>query len=172
MRIHRISKTQVLPIALEDAWNFFASPANLPKITPPWLNLRPTSEFPEEMHPGLIVTYDVAPFPGLKVNWVTEIAHIVPGTLFVDEQRAGPYRFWHHQHHFRPVPAGTEMRDIVHYALPFGLIGDLVAGRMVRKRVRAIFDYRTTVLSEQFGTARTPRRSGSNDKGPPLQAPA
>ncbi len=172
MRVHRLSKTQFLPIPPEDAWNFFASPANLPKITPPWLNLQPTSKFPEEMHPGLIVTYRVAPFPGLKANWVTEITHIVPGQLFVDEQRAGPYRFWHHQHHFKAVPGGTEMRDVVHYALPFGFIGDLVAGGMVRKRVRGIFEYRTTVLRDQFGTPPPSPGARSSHEGPSSPARA
>jgi ligand-binding SRPBCC domain-containing protein len=153
MRLHRLEATQFLPIPLEQAWGFFSDPANLSQITPPGLNLKPTSKLPPAMHPGLIVTYDVAPFPGVRVFWVTEITQVVHGVLFVDEQRAGPYRFWHHQHHFRTVADGTEMRDIVHYALPFGLAGDLLGRRTVRHKVGGIFEYRREALQRIFGPA-------------------
>lgn len=151
MRLHRLTSRQVLPIPLDEAWAFFSDPRNLAKITPPWLNLKPTSELPPEMHPGLIVTYDVAPVAGVRVLWVTEITHVVDRAMFVDEQRAGPYRFWHHQHHFKAVPGGTEMRDIVHYALPFGIVGDLAGAKMVKRRVEGIFAYRTEVLGKLWG---------------------
>src|SRR4051794_23250549 len=98
MRLHQVSASQIVPIPLDEAWQFFANPSNLRWLTPDWLNLRPSSEVPDRMHPGLIVTYEVVPFPGLRTTWVTEITHVVEGSLFVDEQRAGPYRFWHHQH--------------------------------------------------------------------------
>jgi ligand-binding SRPBCC domain-containing protein len=156
MRLHRHTATAVLPIDLDTAWRFFSDPRNLTEITPPWLNLRPTSALPETMHPGLIVTYAVQPLPGIKVTWVTEITHVQEGRLFVDEQRAGPYRFWHHQHHFCPVEGGTEMRDIVHYALPFGLAGELLGSQAVRKRVASIFAYRQEVLGQRFGGSTAP----------------
>jgi ligand-binding SRPBCC domain-containing protein len=151
MRLHRLATRLVLPAPIDEAWAFFASPANLPRITPPWLNLSPTSPLPEAMHPGLIVTYNVRPFPGVELLWVTEITHVIEGELFVDEQRAGPYRFWHHQHHFRAVPGGTEMHDIVHYALPMGLIGDVLGAGTVRRRVKGIFAYRREALERRFG---------------------
>jgi len=151
MRLHRIEGTQFLPIPLDEAWQFFSDPSRLPEITPPWLNLKPTSKLPSKMHPGLIVTYNVAPVPGVRVLWVTEITQVVDGALFVDEQRAGPYRFWHHQHHFRAVAGGTEMRDIIHYALPFGLAGDLLGRRTVRQKVDGIFEYRREAMERIFG---------------------
>lgn len=151
MRLHRIEATQFLAIPLDEAWQFFSDPSRLPEITPPWLNLKPTSKLPSKMHPGLIVTYNVAPVPGVRVLWVTEITQVVDGALFVDEQRAGPYRFWHHQHHFRAAAGGTEMRDIIHYTLPFGLAGDLLGRRTVRQKVEGIFEYRREALERIFG---------------------
>lgn len=153
MQLHRLETTQILPIPPDEAWRFFSDPSMLPHITPPWLNLKPTSKLPSAMHPGLIVTYKVAPIPGVRVLWVTEITQVVDGALFVDEQRAGPYRFWHHQHHFRAVPGGTEMRDIIHYALPFGLAGDLLGRRTVQRKVEGIFAYRREALLHLFGPA-------------------
>jgi ligand-binding SRPBCC domain-containing protein len=150
MRLHRFTATQFLPVDLGTAWGFFSDPRNLQTMTPPWLNLIPISEVPQEMHPGLIVTYRVKPVLGIPVTWVTEITHVVDRELFVDEQRSGPYRFWHHQHHFREVGGGIEARDILHYALPLGLAGDLAGGALVKNRVAEIFEYRRLALNELF----------------------
>ena len=168
MKIHRFTDTQFLPADLETTWRFFSDPRNLQLMTPPSLNLVPTSELPEAMHPGLVVTYRVKAALGIPLTWVTEITHVVDRQLFVDEQRFGPYRFWHHQHHFREVAGGTEARDIVHYALPFGPAGELAGGRLVKKRVGEIFSYRRAALVRQFGEVTPPTRVGdarSSDAG-------
>jgi ligand-binding SRPBCC domain-containing protein len=149
MKLHVLERSQRLPVSLTRAWEFYSSPANLPRITPAWLGLRVTSPLPDRVHPGLIVTYRVRPFPGASVLWVTEITHVVEPHLFVDEQRFGPYRFWHHQHHFTEVPGGVETRDVVHYALPRGAA--TAGGWLVGRRLRAIFDHRRQVLEETFG---------------------
>jgi len=142
---------QRLPISLEEAWDFFSDPRNLAVITPPDMGFEIQNELPERVHPGLIIKYKVRPLFNLPMTWVTEITHVVPGQLFVDEQRFGPYRFWHHQHHFREVPGGVEMRDIVHYDVGFGPLGDIANTLIVRPRVRHIFDFRRRVLEQRFG---------------------
>ena len=118
MKIYQLKTKQKLAIPLEDAWNFFSDPGNLPKITPPWLNLKVTSDLPDKMYEGMIITYKVYPFAGIPSNWVTEITKMKEKIFFIDEQRFGPYKFWHHQHHFKEVDEGIEMEDIVTYALP------------------------------------------------------
>ena len=147
MKLYRLSRTQLLPTDLEDAWAFFSNPRNLARITPPALDFRIVSDLPREIHPGLIVAYTLAPLlPGLRISWVTEITTAEKPWLFVDEQRFGPYRFWHHQHHFRSLGDGVEMRDLVHYRLPLGLFG-LLAAPLVQRRLQAIFDFRRDFLA-------------------------
>jgi ligand-binding SRPBCC domain-containing protein len=150
--LRRLECRQHLPLTLPEAWRFFADPANLARITPPDLGFEVTSGLPERMYAGMIVTYRVRPFGGVRFPWVTEITHVREPEFFVDEQRSGPYRFWHHQHHFRAVADGVEMVDLVHYQLPFGRLGDLLAARSVERRVAAIFAYRRRVLSDMFGS--------------------
>jgi ligand-binding SRPBCC domain-containing protein len=153
MKLHRFEEKAVIPATLAEAWAFFTDPRNLRLLTPGSLGLRITSELAPRMHPGMIIAYTVRPFGPVRVNWVTEITHVVDDELFVDEQRAGPYRFWHHQHHFRVVPGGVEVRDVVHYALPLGPFGNLAAP-FVRRRLRAIFRYRRDALARRFGPVR------------------
>jgi ligand-binding SRPBCC domain-containing protein len=84
---------------------------------------------------------------------VTEITHCREPHFFVDEQRLGPYRFWHHQHQLREVAGGVEVRDLIHYLLPFGPLGR-VASALVRRQLVAIFDYRSKAVKERFDAPR------------------
>ena len=150
MRLHRLHRSQVLPVSLEEAWRFFASPLNLPLITPPWLNLAAEGEVPDRMFPGMINLYRVKPFFGMPVTWISEITHIDAPHYFVDEQRFGPYRFWQHQHRFGAVTGGTEMIDTVFYSLKYGLIGTLMHVFLVRRRLEEIFTFRQRALDRIF----------------------
>ena len=154
MHLYHLRTQQHLPLSLQAAWDFFSSPANLAEITPAWLNFRVTSALPEKMYAGMIVAYQVRPWGGLALNWVTEISHVNAPHFFVDEQRFGPYRFWHHQHHFREIAGGVEMTDMVHYALPFGPLGRLAHFFSVQARLQNIFAFRRDCLEKKFGRAR------------------
>lgn len=156
MSVHRFDTTHRLGVERDEAWRFFSDPRNLERITPAEMGFKITSPLPEEVYPGLIVTYRVRPLLNVPVTWVTEITSVVEGERFVDEQRVGPYSMWHHEHHFASVPGGTEMRDIVHYALPGGPIGDLVNHYVVARRVAEIFAHRRRVLDRLFGTLEAP----------------
>jgi ligand-binding SRPBCC domain-containing protein len=90
------------------------------------------------------------PFPGVKLNWVTEITHVADRQHFIDEQRFGPYAFWHHQHHFEAVDGGVMMTDILHYKVPFGIIGTLADMLLVDNRIEQIFSYRKKAVAKVF----------------------
>jgi ligand-binding SRPBCC domain-containing protein len=152
MTLHRLERSQVLPVAPEEAWGFFTDPRNLARITPTDMAFEVTSALPTTVYPGLMITYRVRPLFGLGVQWVTEITHVDEGARFVDEQRIGSYRLWHHEHSFRPAEKGTEVHDLVCYALPLGPAGEL-AHPLIRSRLQRIFDYRSEVLSAIFGRA-------------------
>jgi ligand-binding SRPBCC domain-containing protein len=154
MILHRLEREQFLPISLAEAWDFFSSPANLDHITPSDLGFEITSGLEPGTREGQIITYRVRIAPGVKVAWVTEIKSVIEGRQFVDEQRFGPYKFWHHLHSFEEVDGGVRMRDVVHYALPFAWVGEAVHVLFVRAKLRAIFDFRKQRLEELFGKPR------------------
>lgn len=145
MRMIRFERVQKLGINISSAWDFISNPANLARITPPDLRFRLTAPLPARMHPGMLASYTITPFDRIRIRWVTEITHVTHPIMFVDEQRFGPYRFWHHQHHFRELDDGVEMRDIVHYMLPFDPFSRLVAG-LVARRLEYIFDFRREAI--------------------------
>ena len=146
-------RLQILPTTLEEAWEFFSDPGNLVKITPPAMDFRITSTPQAVTYAGQILTYTVRPLLGISMAWTTEITHVSRPDFFVDEQRFGPYRFWHHQHFFREVDGGTEVRDLVHYLLAHDQLAWLVNCLIVAPRLRKIFDYRSTALWDIFTKA-------------------
>jgi ligand-binding SRPBCC domain-containing protein len=150
MRTHQLQRTQILGISLEEAWRFFTNPANLNEITPASMGFRMLDTIPEKVYPGMIIRYTVKPLLNIPVHWVTEITQVEEKAFFIDDQRVGPYRLWHHQHLFRETAEGVEMTDIVTYALPLGLLGRLAGSLFVHRKVRKIFDYRYHILEKHF----------------------
>jgi len=152
MVVHVLRASQVVPAGLEACWAFFSDPANLRKLTPPALDLSLCAEPPPHIYPGLVIQYTVRPLFGVPVTWLTEITHVRPLEYFADEQRAGPYALWHHEHFFTALDGGrTEVRDLVHYALPFGRLGNLVHPFLVAPQLREIFAFREKAITECFG---------------------
>lgn len=148
--IYTLEVSQFLKIAQEDAWNFFSSPGNLSKITPPSMGFVITSGPAKRMYAGQIISYRVSPFAGFRSNWVTEITRVEEGRFFVDEQRFGPYRMWHHEHIFEPKDSGVLMTDRISYKLPMGILGRLAHSVFVRKKLRRIFEFREITLNQLF----------------------
>jgi len=150
-RLYRIHRKQRLPVDIQAAWDFFSDSRNLAKITPDYLDFRFVGEAPESMYEGMIITYRIRPVLGIPVTWVTEITRVDEPLLFVDEQRFGPYRFWHHKHLFRAIEGGVEMEDIVDYILPLGILGSISHALLINRQLKGIFDYRERVLRRLFG---------------------
>jgi ligand-binding SRPBCC domain-containing protein len=151
-KVHQLKSIQQIPVRLEEAWDFFWHTANLFTLTPPALNLKFTNQlYGAEMYPGQVITYKVKPLLGIPLFWMTEITHVQKHAFFVDEQRKGPYALWHHQHHFKPIAGGIEMTDMVHYALPFGPLGNIAHSVLVKDQLHKIFTYRYTKIQELFG---------------------
>ena len=151
MKMYSIQQTTTLPISLDEAWHFFSRPENLNEITPDDMSFEIITDVAgKKMHAGMIIEYKISPFAGVNMNWVTEISHCVDRQFFVDEQRFGPYAFWHHQHHFETTPEGVRMTDIVHYGLPLGFLGRIAHAMFVRKKLEGIFNYRTVKVAQLF----------------------
>ena len=149
--IHYLEREQVIPGTMKDIWEFFCNPYNLNTITPPDMNFKIIKGGDRKMHPGQMIEYQVEFIRGIRSLWLTEITHVREGEFFVDEQRIGPYRLWHHEHIFESVNGGVKMIDRVTYVLPFGLLGDIVHAVWVRRRLDSIFDFRTQKTTELFG---------------------
>ena len=152
--IHYLHREQVIPAPMEAVWAYFCDPKNLNKITPSDMNFEIVQGGDAAMYEGQIIEYRVEFIRGVRSLWLTEIAHVREREYFVDEQRVGPYRFWYHEHIFEVVPNGTKMTDRVTYAIPFGILGDVVNTVWISRRLKNIFDFRKRKIAELFGEAK------------------
>lgn len=148
--MYQFKTTQKLNISINEAWSFLSNPKNLKDITPEYMRFDIISGDDKKMFPGQIIEYILTPVFNIPFKWVTEITHVKQKKYFVDEQRFGPYSFWHHKHFIKEVEDGIIMEDIVHYKLPLGIIGRLAHRLFVRKKVEEIFSFRRKKLDSLF----------------------
>ena len=151
MAFYQFQRKQHINSTIQEVWKFMSSPQNLKRITPDSMGFDIlTSDLPDEIYPGMIISYNVRPLFGIPTTWVTEITHVVPQKYFVDEQRVGPYSLWHHQHIIDSVANGVLITDIVSYKPPLGLLGSIANTIIILKKLNQIFDYRQKALEEIF----------------------
>ena len=155
MTLHSFEQEQPLPISRKDAWDFFSTARNLSKLTPPEIAFEIVSQPGEKLYDGQIICYRMKVLPLIWMRWVTEIKSVEEGKSFVDEQRSGPYKFWHHRHTFEDAEGGVLMRDHVHYAVGFGLFGAIAHTLFVRQKLVEIFNFRRQALIKLFGEMST-----------------
>ncbi|MFH6604356.1 hypothetical protein ACEZ3G_12765 [Maribacter algicola] len=151
MAFYQFKRAQHFDQPISDLWHFISKPVNLKKITPDYMGFDIVpDDNPDEMYEGMIIGYKVSPLWGIKTTWVTEITHVRHQSYFVDEQRVGPYKLWHHQHFLEESDGGTLMRDIVSYQPPFGILGKIANSIIIEPKLKEIFDYRQQALNRIF----------------------
>jgi len=153
--MYQLKRTQFIKADLQTCWKYFSAPGNLHIITPDYVDFRVHTFVPENMYEGLIIKYTMKPILGIRLNWISEIKTIRDENYFVDEQRKGPYKMWHHEHHFKEVEGGVEMTDIISYLMPYGIIGKLAHWLFIRRKLKSIFDYRFRKAEELFPALET-----------------
>jgi ligand-binding SRPBCC domain-containing protein len=141
MKTHRLQRTQWIARPLPAVFAFFADASNLEQITPAFLRFRILSPTPVEMRVGTRIDYALSLF-GLPLRWRSHITVWQPDLCFVDEQERGPYALWRHTHAFTARDGGTQIRDVVEYALPLGAVGLLAHRAFVARTLDRIFDHR------------------------------
>ena len=149
--IYSLKVKQVINQPIEEIWSFFSSPKNLNELTPKNMNFKIISGRADDFFPGKIISYSVNPFKYYNLKWVTEITHIEKNKFFIDEQRFGPYKMWHHEHHFKKNKDNTTtIYDKVIYKLPYGLIGRIAHKLFIKNRLAEIFNFRQERIKKLF----------------------
>lgn len=156
MAVFQLKEEQIIHSSLDQVWSFISDPANLARITPDYMGFEVQSSIPPGvMYAGMIIQYKVKPILRIPMTWVTEITHVEEHKCFIDVQRTGPYRLWHHQHILTEIPEGVRMNDIVTYQPPLGFLGSLANHLFIRKQLDDIFNYRKVALDKIFSDSQT-----------------
>jgi len=148
--MHLIEREQRLARPIAEVFDFFADAFNLEALTPPVLRFEVVSAPPIAMARGTLITYRLR-LHGVRLRWLTEIDDWSPPHRFVDRQRRGPYKLWHHTHEFESLAGdATLMRDTIRYQPAFWPLGEL-AMPLVRRDLETIFDFRRDTVARLLG---------------------
>ena len=100
---------------------------------------------------GDTVTWSARHF-GIPWRMTSRISAYERPVRFVDEQVRGPFRHWHHEHSFTWDAASgtTQMRDVISFAAPFGVIGRVAERLVLRRYMERLVASRNKHLSAQF----------------------
>lgn len=148
--MYTIETQQELPVNLQDAWDFFSNPNNLKVLTPSEVKMAFKGSPVDKIYEGQVIRYKISPLFGINVNWATQIDVVKEGLYFVDTQISGPFKVWHHQHHFESTGKGTIIKDLVHYQMPLGILGKVAHPILVKPKLKEIFDFRKRKIEEFF----------------------
>ncbi len=161
MKIYTLTRTQFVPKPLYKVFGFFSKPENLEILTPDNIRFQILTPSPLMMKEGSVLDYAITIF-GLPVRWTTMITQYDSPHTFVDIQLHGPYSYWHHTHTFTETLGGTIIQDTVKYSLPFGFIGVLAHGVVIRRQLENIFTHRGEIIDTIFSDV-----NGVTDKAHP-----
>lgn len=156
---------------LEEVFAFFADPQNLPRLSPPELDVRLGKL--ALVAPGFVpatqarrraqfagagsrvgVRFRPPEFP-IPLEHAAHVTEFVWGRYFRDRTSHWPGLRWDHRHEFAAVErggvAGTLVRDLVRYALGPGVLGALLHRLFARKAIAEMFAYRQRALEKIVG---------------------
>ena len=145
----RLSCVQWVGGSPEEVFPFFASPRNLERLTPPFLQFNIRRVTSDPIRTGTILDYTLQ-FHHVPVFWRTRIDEWEPPFAFVDRQQLGPFRRWHHRHDFTENRNGTIIRDTVTYELYLGPLGRGPLFGWVHGDLKKIFAYRQEQVRAVF----------------------
>ena len=98
---------------------------------------------------GERVTWRAKQF-GIWVRHTTEITAYDSPNYFQDSMIAGVFRFFAHDHYFSSSDAThTEMRDEMHFAMPFWLTGAVAERLFVGRRMQALLLKRNAAIKQR-----------------------
>lgn len=119
---------------------FHVDTNNLPKITPPWIDVEVLSlELP--LHKGSIIELDIRRF-GITQRWKMMIAELIDPTLVCDKAVKSPFASFIHHHRFEAIEKSKSvMKDEIMFTLPLYPLS-LIAVPFIKKDMKKMFDYR------------------------------
>lgn len=103
------------------------------------------------MRLGDVVTWRARHF-GIPFTMTSQITEYEAPHRFVDEQVAGPFRRWWHEHRFEPVADGTRMIDVVEFDSPVGPLGQLANRLVLTRYMTRLLRDRNRWLVEKLST--------------------
>ena len=140
-----------MPVSAEELYAWHARPLAFQRLQPPWEVANILKQEGTFGTDGFRLTMRARTVGPLKGTWLAEAFDFQPGRRFQDRTLKAPFPFWNHTHLMIPETGGTSvLDDLIEYRVPLGLMGRVFGGRMVRRRLAAIFAYRHVLTASDL----------------------
>ncbi len=167
---HQLQFEQWVAFPIRRIFSFFSNPENLPLLMPASSGTRlirfncvmppsPADSQDSEQRPTnaagtgstMVVSFRIFPLLPLRARWISRITEFERNHHFCDVQHKGPFKAWHHRHHFvrnvRDGVDGTLVADIVSYEIGFGALGEIANRVFIAPQMRKTFAHRQQVVT-------------------------
>ncbi|MCD6259382.1 MAG: SRPBCC family protein [Helicobacteraceae bacterium] len=134
-----LTQISLIKCSLEELFDFHTDSANIKKITPPNTKVELLNE-DTTTYEGKIVRLKTTRLT-IPTYWDVEIQKLERPHILIDLALRSPLKYWRHQHIFTQIGGACELRDIIEYELPFGILGKLIAP-LFERDVKQMFEYR------------------------------
>ena len=167
---YRLQFEHWIPLPLEQVFQFFEDPKNLPQIMPVWMQVKleqlaivlpsaPAGVNAAGAGSRLVASFRAVPFLPFRIRSEARITSFSANEYFEDVQGRGPFQSWHHRHEFAPetrngIP-GTRVRDQVEYAIGFEPMGKFLNALFIAPQIRRTFAYRRQAVERVLGVPKT-----------------
>lgn len=136
-----------------DAWH--RKPRAFDRLTPPWEKIEILQHAPIEE--GKQTTLRVKTGP-IWSEWVAKYIGVKPGEEFTDIQITGPFAEWQHRHRFLSKGKSATAKecslvDEITYKAPFGPLGKIFGGWLIRRKLKRTFRYRHNITQTDIARA-------------------
>jgi ligand-binding SRPBCC domain-containing protein len=132
-------QTSFINCTLEELFDFHLDTNNIKLITPSDTKVE-LIDYEEGTFEGKIIKLKTTR-AWVPIDWIVKIEKYEYPNLMVDVALKSPFAFWEHQHIFTKKGSMCELKDVIKYKLPFGIVGKLIAP-FIKKDIANMFIYR------------------------------
>lgn len=143
-------KRSIVRAPREFVFKWHESAHALPRLIPPWDEAK-VIQHPGHLRNGSKVVVQMKLGP-MTQDWVAVHKDYEFGKEFCDIQESGPFAKWEHHHHFKDAPQGCEIRDVIEYKLPWGILGPVLADGFTRRKLDRFFEFRHQRVQNELET--------------------
>lgn len=135
----QISQTSIINCTLEELYRFHLDSNNITKITPKGIQVELLSD-DTHTYEGKILKLKTTKL-AIPTYWEVEIEKVIKPLLLIDRAVKSPFKYWRHQHLFSQKGKMCELKDIIEFQLPFGVLGKLFEP-FIELDIKNMFEYR------------------------------
>lgn len=141
-------KSSEIPVCSDELFEWHRRPGAFERLAPPWESIELVSSEGVENGSRAEILMKIGP---IRQRWVAVHSGVEPGRQFVDSQAAGPFSSWIHTHSMKPLSEATSLlTDSVNYSPPLRLLGQMIAGRLIRRQLQRTFAFRHEVTKQDL----------------------